>query len=297
MSEIVDILMGPDPFYLLRSNVTKQPFLFEDGRALAYTDARYAMDQMLKYLQMSGYDVQPLIVSDNKTQIMEDLAAAGVKKISLNECDDGNEPLTDVMGSFVDVPERDGFVSLEVPLVNMELCGIMNRFYQEIATRHIEKKLTDALFEKLRSSCYLVPINSNACRAADQIIFPFFDNSTDIPIFTDFRLLGDWLTQNGQNPEEWATWVLDWNDLKTVMDEHPETTFYLNANTVDMHVTPELLTGLNSLVAQFSGEDDNPSISGFGRPIPREDVPMGKETVPVDDWDHDDPSKDFFEKD
>lgn len=297
MSEIVDILMGPDPFYLLRSNVTKQPFLLEDGRALAYTDARYAMDQMLKYLQMSGYDVQPLIVSDNKTQIMEDLAAAGVKRISLNECDDGSEPLTDVMGSFVDVPEQDGFVSLEVPLVNMELCGIMNRFYQEIATRHIEKKLTDTLFEKLRSSCYLVPINSNACRAADQIIFPFFDDSTDIPIFTDFRLLGDWLTQSGQNPEEWATWVLDWNDLKTVMDEHPETTFYLNANTVDMHVTPELLTGLNSLIAQFSGEDDNPSISGFGRPIPREDVPMGKETAPVDDWDHDDPSKDFFEKD
>lgn len=297
MSEIVDILMGPDPFYLIFSGVTQQPFLVEGGRALAYTDARYAMDHMVKYLGMSGYSVIPMLVNNDKKQIMDDMVVAGVKEISLNESDDGNEPLVDTIGNFTDVPPQDGYVDLDVPLVNMELSGIMNRFYQELSIRHIEKNMVDALFEKLRTSCYLIPINIASCKVKDQIIFPFFDNTTDIPIFTDYRLLGDWLTKNGHNLEEWGTWVVDWNDLKAVMDQNPGTTFFLNTNTVDMHVTPELLTGLNCLVRQFSTEDASESTSGTAHPIPREDIPAGKETAPIDDWEHDDPSRDFFKKD
>lgn len=297
MSEIVDILMGPDPFYLIFSGVTQQPFLVEGGRALAYTDARYAMDHMVKYLGMSGYSVIPMLVNNDKKQIMDDMVVAGVKEISLNESDDGNEPLVDTISNFTDVPPQDGYVDLDVPLINMELSGIMNRFYQELSIRHIEKNMVDALFEKLRTSCYLIPINVVACKAKDQIIFPFFDNTTDIPIFTDYRLLGDWLTKNGHNLEEWGTWVVDWKDLKAVMEQNPGTTFFLNTNTVDMHVTPELLTGLNCLVRQFSTEDASGSVSGTTRPIPREDIPAGKETAPIDDWEHDDPSRDFFKKD
>lgn len=298
MSEIVDILMGPDPFYLLLSNVTSQPFLYGDGKALAYTDAQYAMNQMLEYLQMSGYDVIPFLVNDNKPQVMQDMAVSGVKAISLNECDDGKIPLLDGIEAFTSIPKQDGFLSLEDPLVNIELCKLMNAFYQELAARRINKHLTDALFEKLRTSVYLVPVNLEQCKV--DVTFPYLEGTTAIPLFTDYRLCGDWLAMNNKTMEEWGTWALSWDDLKTLMDRYPGTTFYLNPNTVDMHVSPELMDGLNSLIAQFSVVDDeDPSNNEENHaPLLRNGnaIPAGKETASVDDWENDDPSKDFFTK-
>lgn len=297
MSEIVDILMGPDPYYLLMSNVTQQPFLYEGERALAYTDAM-AMNQMESYLQLSGYDVFPFMVNDNKHQVAEDMMAAGVASISLNECDDGKDLMSDQIGSFVDVPQ-DGFISLEIPLINMELSRLMNFFYQELAIRRSDKHVADQLFEKLKSSSYLIPINIARCRVAGQVIFPVFENSTDIPLFTDYRICADWLNQCGESTEEWATWVVDWADLKNVMDQNPGTTFYLNTNTVNLHITPEILNGLNSLTVQYSSDTESGSdeVSQQFDPAKISDVPVGKETAPVDDWENDDPSKDFFKKD
>lgn len=296
MSEITDILMGPDPFYLLFSGVTGQPFLTEEGRALAYTDARYAMDHMVKYLELSGYSILPMIINNNKTQIMEDVAAAGVKEISLNEGDDGMDPVTDLIGNFVEIPAQDGFVDMDTPLTNMELNGLLNRFYQELSIRHAEKKLSDALFEKLRSSAYLVPINISACKVSGELILPFFDNSSDIPIFTDHRLLGDWLTKNGHNIEEWGTWVMEWDDLRAIMDQNPGSTFYLNTNTVDLHITRDLMDGLSLLESQFDTPQPEQDHESAFTPARREDTPAGKETAPVDDWENDDPSKDFFKR-
>lgn len=297
MSEIVDILMGPDPYYLLMSNVTKQPFLYEGERALAYTDAG-AMTQMESYLQLSGYDVFPYMVNDNKYQVAEDMMAAGVSMISLNECDDGKDLMADQIGAFVEVPQ-DGFVALEVPLINMELSRLLNYFYQELSVRRSDKHVTDQLFEKLRTSSYLVPINIARCRVADQIIFPFFEDSSDIPVFTDYRICADWLAQCGESTDEWATWVVDWADFKNLMDQNPGTTFYLNNNTVNLHITPDLLNGLNSLITQFSDDLDQ-NVDEIPKPFDparMTDFPAGKETALVDDWENDDPSKDFFQSD
>lgn len=247
MSEIVSILQGIEPFYLLISSVSHQPFL-KDGRlALAYTN-KNSLRQMLEYLRLSGYQVEPLLINGSKPQLWEDMMAAGVQEITMDFYDDGREHEVQPIEAFTDVPKCDGFSAMDQPVINRELCRLINYYYQGLLGGQPNPEIEKQLIEKLYTSAFLVPLNLADCRGQDRIIFPYLRGSNTVPIFTDHRLLGDFLTQSGCLLDEYGMWVLSWDNICTLLKEKPDSSFSINDNTVAIRINAATLENPSPLV-------------------------------------------------
>lgn len=247
MNKFVEMLKGPDPFFLIMSVVTYQPYLNEQGRAYVYTDT-FALSQMMSYLELSGDHVYRKLIASRKDLIFENMVCAGVTEISLNEQDSDDDVTVIDIREFVSSNQiPDNYAGENMPVINRSFSNTLNRFYQELGRKTMRKELADELFQKLKRCWMVIPVNSHQAQISGQVIFPFLAGTSTVPIFTDYRIETEFLNQAGENYEDYWSWAMNWEGLTQFVTEHPEVNFRLNENTVNLLITREMILGLESM--------------------------------------------------
>ena len=229
-SKAKSLLMNPDPFQIIVSTITAQPFVTKEGRAYIYIDEEFALEQKLDYLRLCGYHVEAGTIETNKEHVFDDMYFAGVSMISVNEFDDGNDALLIDMNEIVSA----SVLTKETDLMNRKLTFALNYYYEMQDANLLTDEIYEEAMAQLQQAEYFIPIHMMKCQVENQIILPFMGQRPIIPIFSDIRLMGDYVLSSGEDPDAYGPWKLTWEQMKTIMTEHPEISYCVNCNTVNL---------------------------------------------------------------
>ena len=230
MDELIILLESMEPFFILVSTRTAQPFLL-NGACYLYTDSA-SMQDKLEYLRLLGYGVVAVSVVRSRNVLLEEIATAGADTVILNDRDDGGRIQCAKIENLTTVYPDDA-TSDTVPLVNRALCRRLNEVYQDGEEEDLQKKLeVEALMGKTH---FVVPIDHAASSIQGTPVFPMLQGSRVIPVFTDYRRCRAFI-ENLKSKTEYDGWLLTLEDMRNVMNQHPGIGFRLNPQGIALDI-------------------------------------------------------------
>lgn len=234
MEEIKRLFDGIEPFYILVSTKTAQPFLMH-GECYLFTD-RVAMEKKQEYLGLLGYGVTSVSVSGSREVLLEDISASGADTVVLDDQDFMGERVHRAGVNQLTPVYPDDATSETVPLVNRALCRLLNEMAQEGEEAGEEYQ---AEIERLMGKThFLAPINHAASAIQGSPVFPTMQGTKIIPVFTDYRAYLSFMSMSGDPNTGYDAWLLSFDDMKGMMKSNPAVTFQLNPQGIAWNISP-----------------------------------------------------------
>lgn len=229
MNEITILLNGFEPFYILFSPKTAQPFLYE-GEVFIFTDT-VAMDKKLEYFRLLGYEVEAVPVGRSRDVLPEDIYVSGAATVVLDDQDFIGDrvvrcPIEDLTEVY-----PDNATSESVPLVNRELSRALNECFQEHDELSGEEE--ERIAQLLHAAQFLAPIDHGAYAVTGAPVFPTLNGGNTIPVFTDYRAFMTFIGTNADPNKTYDPWLLSYEDMRKCVEENPEVGFVLNAQGIN----------------------------------------------------------------